>query len=400
MQKKIIALAIAGLASTAAFAQTNVTIYGVADATLEVAKSTGANGGDVNNVAGQSRLASNSSLLGFKGVEDLGNGLKALFQFESGIDFTGNGDASWNTTRDSFVGLTGGFGTAVAGTLTHPIRAMGAKVDFNPGASSVGFTGGMYGEIMGIKTGTDDRAKNAVAYVSPSFSGFTVTGAYVSSGAVATNDAKLAAQNSSQNTTGGTHSQQYQLAAQYENGPAYFGVAYHRANDPRVLGNVVTALNAAVAAGLPAANANYQDKLSVVRLAGKYALPTGTTISALYDRQKYTFDSAQAAIGSAAVKRAAWMVGVNQNFMGKNNVYLQYARANATKADGDKLDNTGANQWTLGYTYDLSKRTMVHAYYTALKNQDAAQYDNYVNGLTPNVGGDNKIFGAGLRHSF
>ena len=400
MQKKLIALAIAGLASSAAFAQTNVTIYGVADATFEFAKASGATVGDVGNVAGQTRLASNSSLIGFKGVEDLGNGLKAVFQFEAGVDFTGNNDGAGTSglfngqVRDSYVGLTGGFGTVVAGTLTHPIRAFGAAVDFNPGASSAGFTGSMYGEFLGVKTGTDERARNAVAYISPSFSGFTVVGAYVSGGINAANDASSDAQNSAQNAKGSTNSQQYQLAAQYANGGLFAGLGYHHAQDPRALTAVLTALGATALVG------QYNDKLTDWRAVGKYTFSTGTSISGLYDRQKYSFDTTSILGDGNNAKRTAWQVGVNQAF-GKNNVYLQYAAAGKAKINGDNVDGTSAHQWTLGYTYDLSKRTMVHAFYTELRNQENVHYDNYVNGLaTGTAGADNKVLGAGIRHSF
>ena len=61
MQKKIIALAIAGLASTAAFAQTNVTIYGVADATFDSVKATGSSDGSAADFKNRNRVTSNSS---------------------------------------------------------------------------------------------------------------------------------------------------------------------------------------------------------------------------------------------------------------------------------------------------------------------------------------------------
>lgn len=68
MQKKLIALAVAGLASTGAFAQSNVTVYGVADATFDVVKIAG----DANNELGNTtRVSSNSSYIGFKGATGL-----------------------------------------------------------------------------------------------------------------------------------------------------------------------------------------------------------------------------------------------------------------------------------------------------------------------------------------
>ena len=104
MQKKLIALAVAGLVSVPAFAQSNVTIYGRMDAGLF----------NQDDDAGHAvtRVDSSgwtTSRLGFKGAESLGNGLQALFQVETTLvndDETGlNGPG-----RDTFVGLGGGFG--------------------------------------------------------------------------------------------------------------------------------------------------------------------------------------------------------------------------------------------------------------------------------------------------
>src|SRR5574343_769927 len=137
MQKKIIALAVAALASSAAFAQTNVTVYGVVDMGQAFVKSSGSDVANTNQGT-VGRLDSNSSYLGFKGVEDLGNGLKAVFQYETGFSTDTGGALAGG--RDSFVGLTGGFGTVVAGNLTHPLRAMGVKVELAPGATGIGTT--------------------------------------------------------------------------------------------------------------------------------------------------------------------------------------------------------------------------------------------------------------------
>ena len=95
MQKKIIALAIAGLASSAAFAQTNVQIYGIVDAAMAY----------VNNSQGRDGFAVQSGVLagnriGFKGTEDLGNGLKANFVLEQGFNLNDGSQAS--TINGSF----------------------------------------------------------------------------------------------------------------------------------------------------------------------------------------------------------------------------------------------------------------------------------------------------------
>ncbi|MCL2636007.1 MAG: porin, partial [Betaproteobacteria bacterium] len=186
MQKKIIALAIAGLASTAAFAQTNVTIYGIADVGQAWVKSSGRKtfegdaAGDYvfkHNQATVGRLDSNSSYLGFKGAEALGNGLTAVFQFETAVNADTGG---FGGGRDTYAGLAGAFGTVAAGRLTHPLREMGVRVDILPGDAGIGTVNSVTGAINGIKTGADDRASNAVAYISPTFGGgFSVTAAWV-----------------------------------------------------------------------------------------------------------------------------------------------------------------------------------------------------------------------------
>ena len=99
MQKKLIALAVAGLASSAAFAQSNVTIYGLLQPSydmMSVKGGTGTTTGDVTD------MAYNNSRIGFKGEEALGNGLKAIFQIESKVDLVNKGGTDGLGDRDSF----------------------------------------------------------------------------------------------------------------------------------------------------------------------------------------------------------------------------------------------------------------------------------------------------------
>ena len=178
MQKKIIALAVAALASTAAFAQTNVTIYGIADASVSATTNLGATTGQTGFKVNTGTLS--TSRIGFKGVEDLGNGLKALFTLEYGLaidDNTGIGTGT-NIARQQFVGLTGGFGTVIAGRLQT------TGLDFTVAGSALGVSAPLgatnvatgTGLINGqqLITGLYGRQNNAVAYVSPSFGGVVV----------------------------------------------------------------------------------------------------------------------------------------------------------------------------------------------------------------------------------
>lgn len=375
MQKKIIAVAVAALASTAAFAQTNVTVYGVVDVQQAFVRSSGAAfGGNTQPTVG--RLDAHGNYIGFKGVEDLGNGLKAVFVYESAFG-TDNG-AGLTGTRDSYIGLAGGFGTVAAGRLTHPLRAFGAKVELLPGAAGFGTMASVTGTIAGLKTGADDRADNAIAYISPSFSGVTVIAAYVNG-------------ENKTNSPASVNNRQWQIAAQYENGPLFAGIGYHRDHD--YAATVTPGPGPVYTATLGASDG---DKASVVRAVGVYTFPTNTKLTALFDRTK-----ADSNIGE--LKRTAFSLGVAQGF-GKNTVGLEYGRAFKLKAAGSSVDETSANIVSAIYSYDLSKRTMLHARVSRLSNGDAVNNNFYNqavnNGEVTGSGANYTGFSVGLRHTF
>ncbi len=391
MQKKIIALAIAGLASTAAFAQTNVTVYGVVDLGQAWVKSSGATNKALNSDQDTvGRLDSNSSYIGFRGTEDLGNGLKALFQYETGFDASTAGGL--NGGRDTYVGLTGGFGTLVMGNLTHPLRAMGAKVEILPGAAGFGTMASATGTInhpalREVKTGADDRASNAIAYVSPNFSGLTATVAYVNG-----ERRRSTAQNTAAITDKAENSKQYQFALQYANGPLWVAGGYHKTIDLAADfdTNGAAAPNVLLGGGVDA---------RVWRLAATYDFPTNTKLTALYDNTRVDGPNS---VPTADAKRSAWSVGVAQGF-GANTVGLEYGRRGQTNVNGNDPKDA-AKIWTASYGYTLSKRTMVHARYSKLSNErqgQAAFYNNPVNNnQSGSAGSDFTGYMVGLRHSF
>src|SRR5450830_704278 len=80
MKKSLIAIAVLAATSSAAFAQSNVTIYGILDAGI-----TSERGGAAGNVTKVTSGAASASRLGFKGTEDLGGGLSAVFKLEAGV---------------------------------------------------------------------------------------------------------------------------------------------------------------------------------------------------------------------------------------------------------------------------------------------------------------------------
>jgi predicted porin len=215
MKKTLIALATLA-AATGSFAQSTVTLFGGADLNVR-SVTTGA-----NKFMGMAQDGIYSSRFGVNGSEDLGGGLKANFHFEGGLA-PDVGTPAVNFTRKSVIGLSGGFGEVrlgrdytplftVAG-IADPFGTNGVGSSYNLAnavttsnatyvasagsfateqkvaattvAASTVAAGAVYADPNAV------RANNSVAYYSPSFSGFTLSGMY-GFGAENTNLAKKA----------------------------------------------------------------------------------------------------------------------------------------------------------------------------------------------------------------
>jgi predicted porin len=402
MQKKLIALAVAGLASTGAFAQANVTVYGVADATFDVVK---VSGDAVNDLGNTTRVSTNSSYIGFKGAEALGNGLTAVFQFESGVGFDNAG--TLGATRDSFVGVAGGFGTVVLGKLTGPTRALGGAVDVNSGATGIGTNGALLGKLGGYLTSSgvgatgalpsgiagtpgtdstavttqckasttcvslfDDRWTNAIAYVSPTFYGLSGTFAYVA------NENKNFQGGAKANTTG------FDAGLKYANGPIMAAVTY----------NAVSLGNAA------------KTDISDFRVGASYDFGMAS-IRGIFDRARADH------FGGAGYTQNVFGLGGTFNVTPAGKIIGQFYYADDYKTNGKDAKDTGAKLFEIGYEHSLSKRTILKAVYAHLNNDANAGYDfginaagvNSVSGAGPTfstVGATVQGVQLGLRHSF
>ncbi len=154
MKKSLIALA-ALAAVTAASAQSSVTMYGIADLWVGKVKGTSAQVGSGGV---------NTSRWGVKGAEDLGGGLKANFNFESGIDLA-NGAVKGNLfSRQANVGFSGGFGTVKIG------RSFTALDDMFGSANS-GFDSALAANGVWLN-GYTDAADAQLYYATPDFNGF------------------------------------------------------------------------------------------------------------------------------------------------------------------------------------------------------------------------------------
>lgn len=190
MKKSLLALA-ALTAVSAASAQSNLNLYGVADLWVGHVKAAGVS----STQMGSGGLA--GSRLGFKGTEDLGGGLKANFVLEQGIDLT-NGQAA-GFDRQAFLGLSGGFGAVQFGNTYTALD------DIN-GAANSGFDSAL-SATSGVWVGYNSNPGSNIKYITPTFGGFSAA----------------ASMNLDDN---GSAARVASLQGAYNNGPIYAGAAY------------------------------------------------------------------------------------------------------------------------------------------------------------------------------
>ena len=373
MNKKLVALAVAGVLSAplAAQAQTaNVTLYGRLNITLEAVQTKISDGSKPNVY----RVSSNSSRLGVRGTESLGGGLNAIFQIESSI----SGDAGGGTLagRETFVGLQGGWGTVKMGYFLtpyddiHPIFGNVPTYTSSILSTAALWVQGAYGIQDG---GFDSRAGNSLRYDSPSYSGFSF------SGQVALRDSS-----GSGGSDNGDHVQEARHAylwganGIYNNGPLQVGIGLEAHN--KVRGTDLSDEAISVTGGW---------NFGVARVA------------AVYDHLKYDTPTGD-------LKRDFW--GVSGTIpMGPGTWYLFYGRAGEGKgsaADGTRVaglskgGDTDSQQYEVSYTYPFSKRTQVYAGYVKIDNGGQASYNFNINNYPIAVGGKPQGIVFGMIHLF
>ena len=175
MKKSLVALAVIA-ASGMAMAQSSVTLYGVADAGIGKLPFDGAK---ARVTTGAETVNNGPSRIGFTGVEDLGNGNKVGFQFETGLSLADGAPVSGGVSPDTFwarqanVFVGGGWGTIKAGRQVTVGNIVEGVYDLTGQAN--------YSVVDRFlaRANTPGRADAAIAYVSPNFSGFQAAVAYV-----------------------------------------------------------------------------------------------------------------------------------------------------------------------------------------------------------------------------
>lgn len=366
MKKTLIALAVAGTFAAPAFAATsNVDVYGKVRVSVDniTAGNTAAGG---NNDGWQ--IADRVSRIGFKGSEDLGGGLKALWQIEQQITLDAGGTLGGAGLRNTFVGVNGGFGTVIVGRHDTPYKLAGSADLF---ADTIADSQASGTGIIG-RNGFDTRAANTVAYVSPTFSGFHFAAAVVPG---EENIAGAGAAAGFGNDARGLMDA-YSLAGIYSNGPLNVSVAYENYDKDT---NTVVGGAAATDSDMNAVKFNVGYTMGDIKL--------GYTYERSDDQYANTAANPQST-DKAHLLSAAYG-------MGPITLMAQYGRFNDS-ANGATQAANDLTRWVLGANYSLSKRTSA---YVAYMNDNYKLANESSQNATAAVR-DTKGLTIGLNHDF
>ena len=387
MQKKIIALAVAGLASTAAFAQSNVQIYGIVDAAVAY----------VNNSQGRDGMAVQSGVLagnrlGFKGTEDLGNGLKAVFLLEQGFSLDDGMNASTTGQtfqRQAWAGLSSGAGTLTLGRQYAPGYGAFLKHDALAGALvSAGMTlNAASGNT--IAGNSNARWNNSIKYATPVMGGFQAEAIYRAG--EASNDM--------------ASNEGYGLGLAYAGGPVAVNYVFHH-TDGSAQGSDAGLTVAQWGNPTPATGAirdehfigaTFDAKVMKIMATAQFAENQGRGLNGRSSVELYTLGT---------------IVPV-----GKGNLHANYSYLDLNGNDRKNGASGAGQSYAVAYTYGLSKRTTLYTAvnYTDLAGRSAApsyalgaagasaaasvvSAQNTANAI--NGGGNGTTVGFGVNHSF
>ncbi len=361
MNKKLLALAVAGATlAPAAMAQTAnpVTLYGRIWVAFENVK---ADGGSAAPISSRNRVSNNgSSLIGIRGTEDLGGGLKAFFQFETEVRPDQNDSPFSN--RNSGVGLQGDFGSVLLGRWDTPFKIANSSIDPFGTTTIAGYT-----SAMSDRGNFDRREQNVVQYWSPNFSGLTFRASY------SANEAKTATNNPVVTS----------FNAIYSQGPIYLTTAWEKHKDifknyTGAVGNVTGADETGVSLGGTVTFGAFR----VGGLLQKFKKNGGGT-TATSDQKSQMFN-------------LIYTAGKNQF------VYqLQRSKDGATRATSTTAvtePDTKVN--SIAHLYNFSRRTTLFTIYTMTKNNVTGLGNFGANTLGISADQDPRGFSIGMRHTF
>ena len=374
MKKTLIALTLASLSVTAS---ADVILYGKIRGGVEVNRSFT---NSVKDKGTSTKIVDYGSLIGFKGHEDLNNNLRAIWQVEQDVSIGGSDSKKTFATRDSFVGLTGGFGTAKAGYLSTPTKTTNDRLDqweYSDNAAG-----------LGIYTRSNNAVKRAgaISYETPNFGGFTAQ-AYVSP---SDNNNGNTVSFANDNTSGAENSEKaiYGAKMGYENAGFFADVAgTYVKNSKTINGTNHDGYQAAANVGFEnnnwLAGVGYQQ----ARYVDTVSTLTGESAAAI-----------QTLGGSNDVVKGSKEIAASAAYTINNSVRLKGSAAygfdidsiDATNSNNPDLDGAKYVQGIVGADYLLSKRTTLNGQVGYLEFKSSSNADKMKKGTV----------GVGMTHKF
>lgn len=392
MKKTLIALA--ALAATGAvMAQSSVTLYGVVDAGFtSVNNSAGvtSTGGQSTDNTGLTSSNMTTNRLGFRGTEDLGGGLKANFEIETGINVDAPGASSLGD-RGAWVGLSGGFGEVRlgreynpafwAGFLYSPFGTGGVGNGFGYANRALAFQVTGQGNVDATATAAQNAIwnNNSITYSTPRIAGFQGHAQVGFDEQQTTNAGKSGA-----------------LRLNYTQGPLSADIAYSKIKGGADISAGAYSAGATTttvgllrtALGINTTSADHKSVVGgasydfgVVKLMGNFGQETGSIT----------------ATGATVVKVKSYEIGAVAP-VGPGRLRASY---NATTIDVTAAAvDPKITKFAVGYIYDMSKRTALYATVASLKNKNGASLALSGPTTANSVNGRSTGYNVGISHTF
>jgi len=357
MQKKLIALAVASLVSAPVFAQSQVSVYGVIDQAID----SGNYGGTIGSVSRLTGSGYTTERLGFKGSEDMGNGMKANFILELGQRTdTGMLDNANNQLfqRAATVGLSGGWGSVNFGRQYTPVFSIQAGNDI--------FRVAGIGSAYSLTNTGVTRANNSVRYDSNSMNGFTFAGMYTFGD---TGTASVYQENT--------------VAANPKDQGRHIGLNLRYANGPMALGM----------------GWGGQKNMGVVAPATVNTTKTTSFIGS-YDFKVVAVNAGWQSVNNdvsptRTVDARVWNIGATIPVLGKDSIKIAYHNFH-----NKLLTSADAKLLSLGYVHPMSKRTTLYGTWAKMTNEAAAAAGLFGSPGTGAAGYDPSALQVGISHAF
>ncbi len=330
-------------------------------------------------------MSAGNSYLGFRGTEDMGDGLRAIYQLEGVVAVDTGGTGTFSFNRNTFVGMQGKFGTVKLGLMDTVFKEYGDTLGILGISSGTPVSSSNILRKTGFGTNNasrfHERRANSFRYDTPQFGPFQGGVQYATQ----------------ENPTANIReAETWSFGLQYDQGPLYASLAYEQHGN--FFGGSVNA---------PASMRNNGAADSVKSDDSAWQATVEWRIT---PTQKVEFDWITKSYKEGAVvngrfqsyKNNAYMVAYDGRF-DLFRVMAHYVRSDAGSCSRlNALCNTTglqANQLTVGGGYNLSKRTFIYAVYSKITNGPSARFSAADFG-SPTPGEDVRHLMAGISHSF